>query len=93
MEQENLNTIPQEKDIKILVVDDDTNLRETMSELLEIEGYDVYQAGSAKECLDLVRNTFFSLTILRVKRLVIAVCTTAEPSSSVSVRTCKSCID
>lgn len=64
MEQENLNTIPQEKDIKILVVDDDTNLRETMSELLEIEGYDVYQAGSAKECLDLVTNTFFSVILM-----------------------------
>ncbi len=56
--------MPLKKDIKILVVDDDTNLRETMSELLEIEGYDVYQAGSAKECLDLVGNTFFSVILM-----------------------------
>lgn len=56
--------MPLNKDIKILVVDDDTNLRETMSELLEIEGYDVYQAGSAKECLDLVGNTFFSVILM-----------------------------
>lgn len=64
MEQENLKIMPQAKDIKILVVDDDTNLRETMSELLEIEGYDVYQAGSAKECLDLVGHTFFSVILM-----------------------------
>ena len=56
--------MPLNKDIKILVVDDDTNLRETMSELLEIEGYDVYQAGSARECLDLVGNTFFSVILM-----------------------------
>ena len=28
-----------EKQVKILVVDDDNNLRETMVDLLEIEGY------------------------------------------------------
>ena len=41
----------EEKQVKILVVDDDDNLRGTLSELLELEGYDVYQAGSAKECM------------------------------------------
>lgn len=35
----------EEKQVKILVVDDDDNLRGTLSELLELEGYDVYQAG------------------------------------------------
>ena len=42
-----------EKQIKILVVDDDNNLRETLVDLLEIEGYKVYQAGSAAECLEI----------------------------------------
>ena len=50
--------------VKILVVDDDNNLRETLSELLEIEGYDVYQAGSAKECMTLVTNDFFNVILM-----------------------------
>ena len=41
-----------EKQVKILVVDDDNNLRETLVDLLEIEGYKVYQAGTAAECLE-----------------------------------------
>jgi len=49
---------------KILVVDDDDNLRETLSELLEIEGYDVYQAASAKECMALVTKDFFSVILM-----------------------------
>ncbi|MDR0953554.1 MAG: hybrid sensor histidine kinase/response regulator [Elusimicrobiota bacterium] len=49
---------------KILVVDDDDNLRETLSELLELEGYDVYQAASAKESMDLVRNDFFHIILM-----------------------------
>ena len=49
---------------KILVVDDDNNLRETLSELLELEGYDVYQAESAKECMELVRARFFHVILM-----------------------------
>ncbi len=54
----------EEKTVKILVVDDDDNLRETLSELLELEGYDVYQAGSAKECMVLVSNDFFNIILM-----------------------------
>lgn len=53
-----------EKQVKILVVDDDDNLRGTLSELLELEGYDVYQAGSAKECMSLVENDFFNVILM-----------------------------
>ncbi len=49
---------------KILVVDDDNNLRETLAELLELEGYDVYQAESAKECMDLVRSDFYHVILM-----------------------------
>ena len=54
----------EDKQEKILVVDDDDNLRGTLSELLEIEGYDVYQAGSAQECMSLVRNDFFNVILM-----------------------------
>ncbi len=53
-----------EEKVKILVVDDDDNLRETLSELLEIEGYDVYQASGAKESLALVANNNFNVILM-----------------------------
>ncbi|MGB2579803.1 signal transduction histidine kinase [Elusimicrobium simillimum] len=53
-----------EKQAKVLVVDDDKNLRETLADLLEMEGYSVYQAGDGKECLDLVASEFFNVIIM-----------------------------
>jgi len=53
-----------EQQVKILVVDDDNNLRETLADLLEIEGYRVYQAGNGKECIDLVSSEFFSVILM-----------------------------
>lgn len=53
-----------EKQVKILVVDDDNNLRETLADLLEIEGYKVYQAGNGTECLDLVSSEFFNVILM-----------------------------
>ena len=53
-----------DKQVKILVVDDDNNLRETLADLLEIEGYKVYQAGTGKECLDLVSSEFFNVILM-----------------------------
>ncbi len=54
----------QDKEIKILVVDDDTNLRETLSDLLEMEGYKVYQAANGAECLDAVSQEFFNIILM-----------------------------
>ena len=53
-----------EKQVKILVVDDDNNLRETLVDLLEIEGYKVYQAGTSAECLELCSNEFFNVILM-----------------------------
>jgi len=53
-----------EKQAKILIVDDDNNLRETLTDLLEMEGHSVYQAGSRAECLDLVAAEFFNAIIM-----------------------------
>ena len=53
-----------EKQVKILVVDDDNNLRETLVDLLEIEGYKVYQAGSAAECLEICASEFFNVILM-----------------------------
>ncbi len=53
-----------DKLVKILVVDDDNNLRETLVDLLEIEGYKVYQAGCAAECLDICSSEFFNIILM-----------------------------
>ena len=53
-----------DKQVKILVVDDDNNLRETLADLLEIEGYKVYQAGNGQECVDLISSEFFNLILM-----------------------------
>ena len=53
-----------EKQVKVLVVDDDNNLRETLVDLLEIEGYQVFQAGTAAECLETCGNEFFHIILM-----------------------------
>lgn len=50
--------------IKILVVDDDNNLRETLSDLLEMEGYRVYQAKDGTECIEAVSAEFFHVILM-----------------------------
>ena len=50
--------------IKILVVDDDTELRATVSEVLEYEGFDVTATGDAQEALDLLDGSGFDLVLL-----------------------------
>jgi CheY-like chemotaxis protein len=41
---------------KILIVDDDIDIRELLAELLEIRGFDVATAGNGREAIDLVRR-------------------------------------
>ena len=40
----------------ILVVDDDTDVRESLSELLDEKGYSVLQAENGREALDVLKN-------------------------------------
>lgn len=40
----------------ILIVEDDKEIRETITEVLEIEGYKVYAAGNGQEGIDILRN-------------------------------------
>ena len=53
-----------EKQVKILVVDDDNNLRETLVDLLEMEGYKIYQAASSQECLEICSSEFFNVILM-----------------------------
>jgi DNA-binding NtrC family response regulator len=49
---------------KVLVVDDDTELRATVSEVLEYEGFEVSTTGDAEEALDLLDASGFDLVLL-----------------------------
>ena len=49
---------------RILVVDDDTELRATVSEVLEYEGFEVSTTGDAQEALDLLDASGFDLVLL-----------------------------
>jgi signal transduction histidine kinase/HPt (histidine-containing phosphotransfer) domain-containing protein len=48
---------------RILVVDDEAHLRETLGGLLELDGHDVVEAGSAPEGLRLARESRFDLVL------------------------------
>lgn len=41
-----------EKATKLLIIDDDAHLRESLAEVLEMEGYECLQAGAAKDGIE-----------------------------------------
>lgn len=49
---------------KILIVDDDAHLRETLHDLLEMEGYEVYEAASGAEAMNMVASDFFHVILM-----------------------------
>jgi DNA-binding NtrC family response regulator len=51
----------------ILVVDDEKNIRKTLSIILSSEGYEVKEAASAKEAIEWVRREEFDIILLDVK--------------------------
>jgi two-component system nitrogen regulation response regulator NtrX len=51
---------------RILVVDDEANIRESLSDILSDEGYEVETAESAEKALDIVRKTPPDLVIMDV---------------------------
>lgn len=50
----------------VLVVDDDPVIRRLLEVNLEMEGYDVVQAGDGQEALDAMRSTDVALVLLDV---------------------------
>lgn len=49
---------------KILIVDDDAHLRETLRDLLEMEGYEVFEAASGAEAMSLVASDFYHIILM-----------------------------
>jgi len=51
-------------DSKILIVDDDAHLRETLRDLLEMEGYKVFEAASGSDAMKMVVSDFFHVILM-----------------------------
>src|SRR5262245_49690588 len=49
---------------KILIVDDDANMRDTITDNLEVAGYSVAQAATGADALALVKREFFDVIIM-----------------------------
>ena len=49
---------------KILIVDDDANMRESVNDNLEVEGYETAQASSAAEAVAQVKKTRFDVILM-----------------------------
>lgn len=52
---------------KILIVDDDANLRESLCESLELEGFECFEAKNAKEGIDLVKKNMPDVVIMDIQ--------------------------
>src|SRR5580658_10794882 len=50
----------------ILIVDDESGIRESLRGILEDEGYKTSVSPSGEDCLDLLRRTSFDLILLDV---------------------------
>ncbi len=52
---------------RILVVDDDENIRKVLMMILQDEGYNVDMAGTAKEAIEKTRKNFYNLALIDVR--------------------------
>jgi len=52
---------------RILIVDDDENIRKVLVAILEDEGYFVESAGTAKEAIDMTRKKFFNAALIDIR--------------------------
>ena len=64
-----IEEIEEEERISVLVIEDDAEMRETLSEILRSEGYDVYAVGTAEEGLRAASARKFPICVLRIWRI------------------------
>ena len=56
-----------ENKVNILIVDDDANIRETISLILQQEGYSTDTAENGKEAIEKTKTRYFNLALLDIK--------------------------
>lgn len=52
---------------RILIVDDDENIRKVLVAILEDEGYDVESVGTAKDAIDRTKKGFYNLALIDIR--------------------------
>jgi len=52
---------------RILVVDDDENIRKVLVAILEDEGYDVESVGTAKDGIEKTRKKFYNVALIDIR--------------------------
>jgi DNA-binding NtrC family response regulator len=52
---------------RILVVDDDENIRKVLTAILEDEGYDIEAVGTAKEAVEKTKKKFYNLALIDIR--------------------------
>lgn len=52
---------------KVLVVDDDAGIRETMADILTLEGYDVTLAANGEEAVAIIQQDRFNVALLDIR--------------------------
>lgn len=55
------------RNAKILVVDDDENIRKVLVTILEDEGYTVESAGTAKEAIERSKRKFYNMALIDIR--------------------------
>jgi two-component system NtrC family response regulator len=55
------------KTARILVVDDDENIRKVLTTILEEEGYSVDSAETAKEAVEKTKKTFYNIALIDIR--------------------------
>ncbi|MBI3505133.1 MAG: response regulator transcription factor [Proteobacteria bacterium] len=53
--------------MKLLVIDDDAHLRESLAEVLELDGFECHQAGAAKEGIDAAKKLNPEVVIMDIQ--------------------------
>jgi len=54
----------EQKKSSVLIVDDDAHMRESIADNLELDGYDVAQAGTGAQALAAVKKAFFDVILM-----------------------------
>ena len=55
------------KPAKLLIIDDDAHLRESLAEVLELDGFECHQAGAAKEGLSAAQKIEPEIVIMDIQ--------------------------
>jgi len=53
--------------IRILIIDDDENIRNVLTTILEDEGYDVESVDTAKKAIERTRRKFYNLALIDIR--------------------------